>query len=141
MYSFFLDTVVGWGKGDDSMENVSRTLYIPLYGKALVSRRGLILRDPDAEAIWEKADFPLRGKSASKWLAYTMGMRSAVFDRWLEEKMNEHPHRVILHLGCGIALYTLVYCGGMWLLGLNDYEKDLARKPIRKLLKLAGNIF
>ena len=63
------------------MDNVNKTLYIPLYGKAYVSRRGLILRDSKAEEIWTAEGFPLRGKSASKWLAYYMGMRAAVFDR------------------------------------------------------------
>lgn len=35
----------------------------------------------------------------------------------------------------GIIVYTLVYCTGMWLFGFNDYEKDLLRKPLRKLLR------
>ena len=34
-----------------------------------------------------------------------------------------------------IGGYTLVYCGGLWLLGLNDYEKNLIKKPLQKLLK------
>lgn len=38
-------------------------------------------------------------------------------------------------LGGGIVGYSLVYCGGMWLLGLNKYEKELVMKPLRKLLK------
>ena len=33
------------------MKNVSKTLYIPLYGKALVSQKGLFLQDKTAEAI------------------------------------------------------------------------------------------
>lgn len=37
-------------------------------------------------------------------------------------------------LVAGIGLYALVYGAGMWLLGLNGYEKDLIRKPLRKLL-------
>ena len=86
----------------DSMDPVNKTLYIPLFGKALVSRMGILLHDSKAEAIWGKEGFPLKGKAASKWLAYYMAMRARVFDRWLEEKMNEHPHRVILHLGCGM---------------------------------------
>lgn len=84
------------------MNNVSKTLYIPLYGKALVSRQGILLRDPDAEIIWQKEGFPLRGKSASKWLAYYMAMRSAVFDRWTADTIREMPDAVILHLGCGL---------------------------------------
>ncbi len=37
-------------------------------------------------------------------------------------------------LAAGIAIYALVYCGGMWLVGLNSYEKELVKKPLQKLL-------
>ena len=84
------------------MDSVNKTLYIPLYGKAHVSRNGLLLRDETAEAIWEKEGFPLKGKAKSKWLAYNMGMRAAVFDRWLEEKQQQMPGAAVLHLGCGM---------------------------------------
>jgi O-methyltransferase involved in polyketide biosynthesis len=84
------------------MNEVNKTLYIPLYGKALVSRRGIILQDPKAEEIWEKEGFALKGKSRSKWLALYMSMRSAVFDRWLKQRMDENPDAVILHIGCGM---------------------------------------
>lgn len=84
------------------MDNVNKTLYIPLYGKAYVSKKGIILRDAKAEEIWAAEGFSLKGKSASKWLAYYMGMRSAVFDRWLEEKMDADPDAVVLHIGCGM---------------------------------------
>ena len=84
------------------MNEVNRTLYIPLYGKVLISRRGIILHDPKAEEIWETAGFPLKGKSKSKWLALYMAMRSAVFDRWLKEQMEADPKAVILHIGCGL---------------------------------------
>ena len=82
------------------MNNVNKTLYIPLYGKALVSRRRLFLRDPDAEMLWDAAGISLKGKSASKWLAYTMGMRSAVFDRWLRQHLTSDA--MVVHLGCGL---------------------------------------
>jgi len=84
------------------MNNVNKTLYIPLYGKAYVSRKGLFLKDPKAEEIWNAEGFPLKGKSKSKWLAYNMGMRSAVFDRWLAQKLEAKPEAVVLHLGCGM---------------------------------------
>ena len=69
------------------MNNVNKTLYIPLYGKSYVSKKGIILSDKKAEQIWEAEGFPLKGKSKSKWLAYYMGMRSAVFDAWIKEEM------------------------------------------------------
>ena len=84
------------------MDSVNKTLYIPLYGKALVSRRGLFLHDPKAEEIWDREGFPLRGKSASRWLAYYMGMRAAVFDEWVRQQMASRPEAVILHIGCGM---------------------------------------
>lgn len=85
-----------------SMNGVNKTLYIPLYGKAYVSRRGIILEDKKAEEIWASEGFPLKGKSKSKWLAYYMGMRSAVFDQWLKEQMEQCPEALILHIGCGM---------------------------------------
>lgn len=84
------------------MNNVNKTLYIPLYGKAYVSSRGIILSDPRAEEIWKANSFPLKGKSRSKWLALYMGMRAAVFDRWTACCAREYPEAVILHLGCGL---------------------------------------
>lgn len=84
------------------MNSVSKTLYIPLYGKAYVSRRGIILSDPKAEALWAAEGFALKGKSRSKWLAYYMGIRAAVFDRWLKARAEADPGAVILHIGCGL---------------------------------------
>ena len=84
------------------MDNVNKTLYIPLYGKSYVSCRGLILQDKKAEEIWEREGFPLKRKAKSKWLAYNMGMRSAVFDRWTEKQLTENPDAVVLHVGCGL---------------------------------------
>ena len=95
------------------MDNVNKTLYIPLYGKALVSRRGLLLRDPDAERLWDAAGISLKGKSASKWLAYNMGMRAAVFDSWLRENLTADA--VVLHLGCGLdSRCNRVKCNNLW---------------------------
>lgn len=84
------------------MNGVNKTLYIPLYGKAYVSKKGIILNDKTAELIWEKEGFELKGKSKSKWLAYYMGMRSAVFDKWLKEQMDADKEAIILHIGCGM---------------------------------------
>lgn len=84
------------------MDSVNKTLYIPLYGKAYVSRKGLFLKDRKAEEIWQQGGFPLKGKSASKWLAYHMGMRAKVFDDWTEKKLKDNPDAVVLHIGCGL---------------------------------------
>ena len=84
------------------MNNVNQTLYIPLYGKSYVSKKGLFLKDKKAEEIWEKEQFPLKGKSKSKWLAYYMGIRAAVFDDWLREQLEKIEDAVVIHIGCGM---------------------------------------
>ncbi len=84
------------------MNQVNRTLYIPLYGKALVSRRGILLQDARAEEIWERERFPLKGKSKSKWLAYYMAMRARVFDEWTKKQLSLDEQATVLHLGCGL---------------------------------------
>ena len=85
-----------------SMNNVNKTLYIPLYGKSYVSKKGIILDDKKAEEIWSKEGFELKGKSKSKWLAYYMGMRSKVFDIWLSQRMDEIENAIVIHTGCGM---------------------------------------
>ncbi len=84
------------------MNNVNKTLYIPLYGKACISRRGILLRDPKAEEIWAAEGFPLKGKAKSKWLALYMAMRGLVFDQWVQQQMEADPGAVVLHIGCGM---------------------------------------
>ena len=84
------------------MNDVNKTLYIPLYGKAYVSKKGILLDDKKAEEIWETEGFPLKGKSKSKWLAYYMGIRSAVFDNWLRQQIADNEESVIIHIGCGM---------------------------------------
>ena len=85
------------------MNEVNRTLFIPLYGKAMVSRRNIILHDPAAERIWQAEAFPIRGRSASKWLAYNMAMRARVFDDWTDRMLAESGgDALVLHIGCGL---------------------------------------
>lgn len=84
------------------MNEVNQTLFIPLYGKAKVSKQGIILHDPAAERIWDAEGFPIRGKSKSKWLCYNMAMRAKVFDDWTEDTLKQNPEAAVLHIGCGL---------------------------------------
>ena len=36
------------------MNEVNKTLFIPLYGKSQVSKKDIILNDPTAEKIWKE---------------------------------------------------------------------------------------
>ena len=64
-----------WG---DEMNEVNKTLYIPLYGKSEVSKKKIIINDPTAEKIWAKENFKVTGKAKSKWLTYNMAMRARI---------------------------------------------------------------
>ena len=84
------------------MNSVNKTLYIPLFAKAYVSKKGLFLHDKKAEEIWGEEAFPLKGKSKSKWLAYYLGARAAVFDEWVKEQIKNMQDAVVVHIGCGM---------------------------------------
>ncbi len=43
-------------------------------------------------------------------------------------------YNIFHFLGFGI-IYVIIFCGSMWFLGMNQYEKDLVGKPILKLLR------
>lgn len=84
------------------MNEVNKTLFIPLYGKSQVSIKGKILNDPMAEKIWREESFPIHGKAKSKWLAYNMAMRARVFDDWTEAMLRADRDALVLHIGCGL---------------------------------------
>ena len=84
------------------MNEINKTLYIPLYSKAFVSRKNLFIHDEMAEQIWDTEGFTLKGKAKSKYLAYYLGVRAAVFDSWVIKKINEMPDAAVLHIGCGL---------------------------------------
>lgn len=84
------------------MNEVNKTLYIPLYGKAQVSKKGIILTDSMAEKIWDKEGFEIKGKSKSKWLCYNMAMRARVFDDWVRRMIELHRGATVFHIGCGL---------------------------------------
>ncbi|MBR4036809.1 MAG: class I SAM-dependent methyltransferase [Oscillospiraceae bacterium] len=84
------------------MTETNKTLYIPLYGKAYVSNKGIILQDRKAEEIWAAEGFELGRKSRSKWLAYYMAMRRRVFDKTVADTIKQYPDAVLLHIGCGL---------------------------------------
>lgn len=84
------------------MNNVNKTLYIPLYSKAKVSELGLFIKDKKAEEIWQKEGFDLKGKAKSKWLSYYLGIRSAVFDEWVIDELKKNEDATVIHIGCGM---------------------------------------
>lgn len=83
------------------MKNESMTLFIPLYGKALMSREGLF-PDGMAEHIVSSVDYDFSRVDQSRKLAIYMAMRAARYDRLAEEYAKKHPEGAIIQLGVGL---------------------------------------
>lgn len=96
------------------MTNESLTLFIPLYGKALMSREGF-LPDPTAEEIVSTVDYDFTKVDRSRKLAIYMAMRAALFDGYAREFAAKHPDGLILQLGVGLdSRVKRVACANPW---------------------------
>lgn len=84
------------------LNNESKTLFIPLLGKALMSRDNLFLHDSKAEEIISKIDYDFNSLKQSKWLSMYMSVRALIIDELCSEYILEHPNATIIHLGCGL---------------------------------------
>lgn len=83
------------------MKNESKTLFIPLYGKAQMSRSGFF-HDETAERIVSAEPDKFRNVDTSKRLAVYMAMRAMQYDSLTEKFLSEHPDSAVVHLGCGL---------------------------------------
>lgn len=96
------------------MTNESLTLFIPLYGKALMSREGF-LPDPAAEEIVSTVDFDFSKVDQSRKLAIYMAMRAALYDGYVRDFAAQHPDGLVLQLGVGLdSRVKRVPCCNLW---------------------------
>lgn len=84
------------------LNNESKTLFIPLLGKAIISKNNMLLCDPKAEEIVSKIDYDFSSLKQSKWLSLYMSLRAMIFDELCNKYILEHPNATIIHLGCGL---------------------------------------
>lgn len=84
------------------LNNESKTLFIPLLGKALMSKDNLFLHDPKAEEIISKIDYEFSSLKQSKWLSMFMSVRALLIDELCNMYILKHPNATIIHLGCGL---------------------------------------
>ncbi len=84
------------------LNNESKTLFIPLLGKAIMSKDNLFLHDPKAEEIISKIDYDFNSLKQSKWLSMYMSVRALIIDELCNKYILEHPNATIIHLGCGL---------------------------------------
>lgn len=84
------------------LSNESKTLFIPLYGKALMSKNNLFLNDPKAEEIIDTVDYNFNSLKQSKWLSMYMSLRALIIDELCNKYIENHKNATIIHLGCGL---------------------------------------
>lgn len=84
------------------LNNESKTLFIPLLGKALMSKNNIFLHDSKAEEIISKIDYDFDSLKQSKWLSMYMSLRSLILDELCNKYILKHSNVTILHLGCGL---------------------------------------
>jgi O-methyltransferase involved in polyketide biosynthesis len=79
------------------------TLFVPLYSKALESRRpNPILIDKTAESILARVDYDFTKLRVPAQSRITLAMRAKKLDDYVHNYLNHHPHALVLHLGCGL---------------------------------------
>ena len=87
-----------------NLNAVSRTLMIPLYIRAMESRRpDAIVRDPKALELVGRLDYDFSAVGSRKeGDQVNMLLRMREFDRMARAFLAEHPDGVIVDLGCGL---------------------------------------
>ncbi|MBO5476754.1 MAG: class I SAM-dependent methyltransferase [Clostridia bacterium] len=84
------------------LNNESKTLFIPLYGKALMSKQNLFIKDKKAEEIINNVEYNFKKLKQSKWLSMYMAARARQIDELCNGYIKENKNLVVIHLGCGL---------------------------------------
>ncbi len=84
------------------LKNESKTLFIPLLGKAIMSKNDLFLHDSKAEEIISSIDYNFKSLKQSKWLSMYMSLRAKIIDELCNEYIKAHENTTVIHLGCGL---------------------------------------
>ena len=85
-----------------NLNDESKTLFIPLLGKAQMSKDNLFLHDPKAEEILNSLDYDFNSLKQSKWLSMYMSLRALIIDELCNNYLDIHENTIIIHLGCGL---------------------------------------
>jgi O-methyltransferase involved in polyketide biosynthesis len=79
------------------------TLFVPLYSKALESRRSdPILVDKTAESILARVDYDFSKLGVPAQSRVTLAMRAKKLDSYVQDYLAQRPDALVLHLGCGL---------------------------------------
>lgn len=82
---------------------VQQTLLIPLYLRALESRRKRpVLDDPKAIAMVDSIEWDFH-RFGKRWTVPWSSLRGALFDRWVADFMSRHPEGTVVEIGAGLS--------------------------------------
>ena len=84
------------------LNSESKTLFIPLLGKAIMSGQELFLKDKKAEEIILKLNYDFKTLKQSKWLSMYMSLRALIIDELCNEYILNKANLTVIHLGCGL---------------------------------------
>ncbi|MER5211284.1 class I SAM-dependent methyltransferase [Streptomyces sp. NPDC002838] len=88
--------------GSVHLGTVQETLLIPLYGRAVESRKPEpVLRDPAAEAMVAAIDYDFARFDGGPSLAGSV-LRTNLFDHWVRAFLAEHPDATVVEIGTGL---------------------------------------
>jgi O-methyltransferase involved in polyketide biosynthesis len=81
---------------------IQETLLIPLYGRAVESRKPeAVLRDPAAEEMVAAIDYDFARFDGGSSLIGTV-LRTNLFDHWVRAFLAEHPDATVVEIGTGL---------------------------------------
>ncbi len=86
------------------ISGVSKTLFLPLYFRAMETRRAdPIVVDDKAAELAECIDFDFSVFENDPLLQTAAMMRVREFDELVKARLDEHPRSVVVNLGCGLG--------------------------------------
>lgn len=84
------------------LSNESETLFIPLYGKAMMSKSNKIITDKKAEEVVDSVDYDFSKLKVAEKIQIFMSLRAVIIDDYTDSFIEKNPDCVVLHLGCGL---------------------------------------
>ena len=84
-----------------SLKEEMKTLLIPLYGRAQMSKKGLF-QDLDAESAIAQIDYDFSKLHIQEKTQVMLSIRGAQIDEYSKKFILEHPESTVIYLGCGL---------------------------------------
>jgi O-methyltransferase involved in polyketide biosynthesis len=83
------------------LQEEMETLLIPLYSRAVMSKKGLF-KDEDAESAVARIDYGFSRLAVKEKTQIMLAIRSKRIDDFTRQYLADHPGGVVLYLGCGL---------------------------------------